>query len=256
VRNYITGTSEIELHFTYPDLENPILKSLRQIVDNQLALPNDEGEAVLALAGYAHSLFAHDGTSTPSASDPLTILQEANAGMEFRCVEYAILATGLLWAHRIPARTVGLKVKDVETRKYGAGHVVIEYWSSELQKWVMCDVQAGVIPTQAGTYLSAYELSVAIEAGAQVDFTSVLSSRFVPGQRFGGKASYLDWISEYLYFMDTPLNLTLESEDRRLQRIAMLIPVGVPAPTSFQGLFDMNAVYTHSVLDFYPQFAD
>jgi hypothetical protein len=83
----------------------------------------------------------------------------------------------------------------------------------------------------------------------------------VPNARFSGvgaysdKPSYTDWIKEYLYFIDTPVRLTLGNEDMRKRQIAMLIPVGVAPPKMFQGMFEMNAIYTHSALDFYPNYS-
>ncbi|HVX58454.1 MAG TPA: transglutaminase-like domain-containing protein [Candidatus Saccharimonadales bacterium] len=233
-----------DFHFQYPIRNNPLLAELQQVS----GVKTDPTKDVI---GYAHNLFAHDGDNTPSANDPLTILKEAQAGKSFRCVEYSTLAAGLLWANGIPARTVGLKTRDVETRKYGAGHVVIEFWDNGLKKWVMSDVQAGVIPLYENTPLSAYELKQHLDSGDPITYASVTNSRFQPGKH-DDKPSYSDWIKEYLYFIDTPASLTLGNEDKQKQKIVMLIPSGTQPPKTFQGLFKMNAVYTTKPEDFYP----
>lgn len=224
------------------------LKTLAEIKPDHT---NSEIENAKAIIGYAHSLFAHNGDNMPSASDPLTILKEAQKGQSFRCVEYSILAAGLLWAHGIPARTIGLKTSDVETREYGAGHVVIEFWSRDLDKWVMSDVQAGLIVEYEDLPLSAYELKQCLDDKKPPNYIAVPHSSFNPDALYDGKPDYSDWIYEYLYYIDTPVSLTLGNEDRRKQRIVMLVPEGSPLPKTFQGMFEINAQYTHSSKNFY-----
>lgn len=253
MQNYNTNTTEKDFQFQYPIKHDPILADLKPVSGIKMDDGKSEIENIQVIIGYAHGLFTHNGDNTPSAADPLTILKEAQAGQSFRCVEYSTLAAGLLWAFGIPARTVGLKTSDVETREYGAGHVVIEFWSSHFQKWIMCDVQAGIIPQNQEVLLSAYEFSQNMGRNDDVTYLTVDGSRFLAGNPYGDKDSYADWINEYLYFIDTPIKLTLGNEDKWKQQIAMLVPLGVKLPKMFQGMFEMNAVYTHSVLDFYPE---
>jgi hypothetical protein len=252
MKTYNTKSNEIDPEFTFPSKDSDVLYDLRKSSGLQLDHSLSEFDNAKNIIGYAHKLFTHDGDNTPSVNDPLTILKEAKEGMSFRCVEYSLLAVGLLWAYDIPARTVGLKMKDVETREHGAGHVVIEFWSSEYKKWVMCDVQAGVIPKSSENPLSAYELSEMLQVGGDVSYELITNSRFGKAKSYTDDSSYSKWINEYLYFINTPLEITLESVDRSLHKIVMLVPIGVEPPKSFQGMFDMNAIYTHSIIDFYP----
>ncbi len=253
MEKYNTETIETDFQFQYPIKDDPILIDLKRVAGVQVDSAKSELQNIKDIIGYAHRLFTHNGDSTPSLNDPLTILKEAKAGQSFRCVEYSTLATGLLWANGIPARTVGLKTSDVETREYGAGHVVIEFWSSEFEKWVMCDVQAGIIPQYEDNLLSAYELNQKLGQNDSITYVPVTGSRFSADKPYDDRPNYSDWIREYLYFIDTPVRLTLGNEDKRAQQIAMLVPLGVKPPKMFQGMFEMNAVYTHSVLDFYPK---
>ena len=245
--------SEANFRFQYPIRTNPVLAELKVAAGLELH-GGDELEKAKIIIGYAHGLFAHNGDNQPSAADPLTILEEAKAGKSFRCVEYSTLAAGLLWAHGIPARTIGLKTEDVETREYGAGHVVIEFWDDGKQKWIMSDVQAGVIPTSAGVPLSAYELRQKLEGDDAIVYLPVAHSRFTPNAPYGDKPSYSGWIKEYLYFIDTPAALTLGNEDKPKQQIVMLVPAGAKPPIMFQGMLRMNAIYMHNVADFYPKY--
>lgn len=251
MQTYNTATMETDFNFQYPDLNDPILSELKTLGNIDLKPDVTELEKAKIVIGYAHGLFTHNGDNTPSSSDPLTIIKEAQAGQSFRCVEYSTLAAALLWAYAIPARTVGLKTSDVQTREYGAGHVVIEFWNSDYQKWIMCDVQAGIIPQTGGMLLSAFELGQKL-GSAPVDYVPVSGSRFSPERTYGDKENYAAWIEKYLYFFDTPVHLQFIDMDRPTEKIAMLIPLNVPAPKLFQNLFVMNAVYTRSVLDFYP----
>jgi hypothetical protein len=159
----------------------------------------------------------------------------------------------LLWAHAIPARTVGLKTGDVETREYGAGHVVIEFWDGELNKWIMSDVQAGIIPTSDNKPLSVAELGQNIRQAAPLSYLPVQGSRFGTDGSFGDMSAYEKWVQEYLYFFDTPVRTTFDDVDRRKEQIAMLVPLGVKSPRMFQNMFEMNAVYTNSLADFYAE---
>ncbi len=241
----------VGIDFDYPIAHNPILAELKQITGIELDTSKDELENTKVIIGYVHKLFTHNGDNNPTASDPLTILKEAQAGQSFRCVEYSTLAAGLLWANGIPTRTVGLKTSDVETREYGAGHVVIEFWSKQFNKWVMSDVQAGIIPESEQLPLSAFELAQKVNRNKPVTYTPVAGARFSGIGEYSDRPSYTEWIKEYLYFIDTPVHLTLGNEDKRRQQIVMLVPLGAKPPVTFQGMFKMNALYTSSTKDFY-----
>jgi hypothetical protein len=239
-----------EKEFVLSVIESIELLELKNLTSDLDTTYSSQLEKAMAICDYVHNLFTHNGDNEPSKIDPLTILNEARAGQSFRCVEYSLLATGLLWAHGIKARPIGLKTADVETREYGAGHVVIEFWCDELGKWVMCDVQAGIMPRLNGEYLSTYELMKAIESDQLVDYIFVDRSSSQLG-KYGDMPSYTDWIQYYLYFIDTPLVLDLKDQDLGTQQIVMLIPVGVNPPIMFQNWFEMNALYTTSATNFY-----
>jgi hypothetical protein len=250
------GTEKAAISFIFPDAADPVLAALRDRADLRFDGSASDMEKALTVIGYAHGLFTHDGDSEPTANDPLTIIDEALAGGSFRCVEYSLLATALLWAYGIPARKIGLKTSDVETREYGAGHVVIEFWDQEGQKWVMCDVQAGLVLESADVYLSAHELGETIKNSGDITPIPVNRSRFkTTHSSFQSVKDYTDWVNEYLCFIDAPLVTDFEGGDLREQRIVMLVPEGVTPPKRFQDIFDMNALYTHDPNAFYPLFS-
>ena len=204
---------------------------------------------VKEIAGYVHNLFEHDGATIPKSLSPFDIVEAAKNGASMRCVEYSFLLAALLWAYDIPARVVGLKKKTMETDTEAAGHVVVEFWDRDHNKWVMCDPQAGVIPFANLTPLSAYELDQEIVRGAIISYEKVLNARFYDEHSI----DYTNWVKDYLFYFDTAIdqNYLITNEERLVERKLMLIPEDVPEPKIFQGKFPINAVYTKSANDFY-----
>ena len=190
-------------------------------------------DRVKNIMDYVHGLFRHDGDTTPKSLSPFDIIEAAEKGISMRCVEYSFLLTALLQAYAIPARIVGLKKKTVETDKEGAGHVVVEYWDKDYQKWIMCDPQENIIPVVDQIPLSCYELGLQIS-------------------KFSDKR-YANWIKDYLYYYDTAINpnFFITNDERLVERKMMLIPHGDPGPKIFQQRFPINAEYVTSVQEFY-----
>jgi hypothetical protein len=250
MKSYITDRSEISISFKYPNFKDPLFPKLRSIANLEVAnLP--EAEKVKKISGYAHSLFSH-GNDIPSLLDPIIIIKEVREGKSFRCVEHSYLATSLLFAYGMPARIVGLKTKDAETREICAGHVVVEFWSAEFKKWIMVDVQFGIIPKYEKDFLSAIELGEKLDQNLPVEYVSIARPCFFSGEE---SKKYTEWIHPYLYFFDTPLDLKLKTTEKKRfsSKRIMLIPIGATPPKVFQKITPINAVYTHSILDFYPQ---
>lgn len=254
MRSYIADQSEISVSFRYPDLNDPLFPELKSITNiNVDTLP--EIKKVKKISGYVHSLFFHSRSNRLSSLNPITIIKEARGGKSFRCVEHSFLTVSLLWAYGIPARMVGLKTKDMETRETEAGHVIAEFWSSKFQKWIMIDVQFGIIPKYKKDFLSALKLGEKLDQGLTVEYILVSQSRFSPET---DTKKYTKWIHPYLYFFDTALNLkslaNTTEQDRVSDKRLMLIPLGVVPPKVFQKTISINAIYTHSILDFYPPY--
>lgn len=245
---------ELQPSFKYPDLADPIFKKLLSETNIIFSDGVNGIERAKAIVGYVHRIFSHDSDNVPSSYDPLTILREAKSGKSFRCVEYSLLSMWLLWAYGIPARRVGLKTADVETREYGAGHVVVELWDYDYKKWVMSDVQAGIIPSFKDVPLSSVELADLLDQKQIISCNKVKGSRFMIDGVFMSEKNYLGWLGKYLYFFDVPLEDTLaKAEINKETQILMLVPLEVKPPVMFQKMFAMNAVYTRSTADFYPQ---
>ena len=249
MQQYITDKSEVDFIFEYPDSNDQIFSELKNITGFNLNSDKNEIEKAKIITDYVHNLFQHSGDNKPSSLNPVTIINEAREGKSFRCVEYSHLTTALLWAFNIPSRSVSLKTKDMETREIGAGHVVVEFYSSEYNKWIMIDVQEGVLFKSENAYLSAFELSEKINNNTPIEFITTDNSNYPK------KEVYTKWIKEYLYFFETPIKIDFEgiitNEDRLNAKRLMLVPLDSENPKVFQKIFPINAIYTHSILDFY-----
>lgn len=233
---------------TYCPYDKAYLDTLRDTydLDGLTADCETEFEKVQAVTKWVTNLWEHDGWNTPPKNDPLSILHDVTEeGAQYRCVEYGTVIFGCLNALDIPARTIGLKTEDVETRELGAGHVATEAYLEDYGKWILIDGQWGVIPMDGDLPLNAVELSEALKRtesdGEPVGFLTLHD---------GGSDGYAEWIKEYLYYM----NVTCYMKSERGYRgyTMMLTPIGSKIPKVFQIKHPLKADnYTHSVVRFY-----
>ncbi|QHL86854.1 hypothetical protein GU926_05135 [Nibribacter ruber] len=239
-------TPQLNPTYQYSTPDNAYLTKLRTSynLDKVVAGKKTDFDKVKAICGWARKRWEHNGDNTPLKNDPISILEEAATGKQFRCVEYGILVSGALNAIGIPARTLALKMEHTDTIAYGAGHVAAEAYLRDLKKWVMVDGQFDVIPMLQNTPLNAVELQQALSAGAP-DLKVVSFS--------GTKAAdYFSWIAPYLFYFDTKLDNRYDVE--RVLGSIMLVPKGYKNLTIFQKVNPIkNMVYTHSLADFYPE---
>ena len=244
-------THATPFNFEWSRPDEAYLRRLRDEynLDTIVAHAADEYDKVRAIRKWARDLWAHDGWNEPSRSDPLTILNEAARGKNFRCVEYAIVTSGALTALGIPARVMSLKTQDVETREFGASHVVLEAYLASLHKWVFVDSQWDVTPFLQEP-LSAVEFQRAI--AEQPERLSLDTSSGAE------QTEYLEWIAPYLFYFDVPFDnrVTAENALWRLEGLdhLMLVSLGAPEPTKFQRNWSLEGMkYTRSLNAFYAQ---
>ena len=252
--SYTTDAPNSLYQFHYADtLNNAFLKELRTANNlEQLTAGQSELEKIKTILDWTSKQWSHNGSNTPTKSDALTILAEARQGKQFRCVEYGIVATAAHNSIGIPARTLGLKTRDVEKVRTGAGHVVSEIYSKELGKWIYIDPQFNIMPTLNGTPLTGVEFQKAIY---NKDAGLVLVNKQGPLSK-DDSASYIKWIGKYLFYFDILFDQkTLDSE--KFMRIngmskLTLVPAGHKEPRIFQRSSKINySYYTNSLNDFY-----
>ena len=107
-------------------------------------LPSPDDSAWSTARGvleWATSSWDHANDHVDSA-DALEVLERADAGERFACVEYSVVLSQALNALGIPARRVNLFMPD-QHAGFGRGHVVSEAWVDDLHRWVVLDGQNG-----------------------------------------------------------------------------------------------------------------
>lgn len=217
-------------------------------IDSLIKDTKTDTEKTLKILHWVHNQWQHNGNNEPRKRDAISILEEVKEGKNFRCVEYGIVASACLNAIGLKTRTLGLKTKDVETRQYGAGHVVSEVFLNDLKKWVLIDGQWDAMPVLNGIPLNAVEFQKAIANNfkeLEIRTSSGLS-----------KNHYIDWIYPYLYYFDISFDnregINADTKKINGKNRLMLVPVGSTKPTIFQITNKIdNCLYTNSLNDFY-----
>ncbi|MCC5928899.1 MAG: transglutaminase domain-containing protein [Cyclobacteriaceae bacterium] len=241
--------------FVYQNEENsPRLSELRKSynLDELVAGKESDLEKVLSLLAWTNAQWSHSGSNTPSDNSTFTILEEARSGKKFRCVEYGIVLRSVLAAYGYPARTLGLKTRDVETTRIGAGHVLTEVWMPQFEKWVILDAQFNTMPLLGGVPLNAVEFQAAIIE--KQSFVLINSQGTVSSKT---RKKYLNFIPHYLYYFDFRMDQReipyAESKKYQDKGILQLVPLGANEPKVFQRSRDISKDlhYTHSLADFY-----
>lgn len=253
--SYTNDNPDKLYEFYYSDtVANDFLRELRtnykldQVVDGET---NEIGK-IRSILDWTSRQWAHNGSNTPTKQDALTILKEAGEGKQFRCVEYGIVATAALNSIGIPARTLGLKTRDVEKVMRGAGHVVAEVFLKERNKWIFIDPQFNILPTLNGIPLNGVEFQRAIY---NKDVNLKLTNK--QGELDDEYArSYINWVGKYLFYFDIlfdqqTMNAGNFKSINGMTKLT-LVPVGYKNPVVFQRHSKINySYYTHSLNDFY-----
>ncbi|SMG35482.1 Transglutaminase-like superfamily protein [Marivirga sericea] len=206
-------------------------------------------DKILTIQGWVQSRWEHDCCNTPKENNALYILEQAEKGERFRCVEYSTVAKQCLASLGFKVRGLGLMTKDISDVQSGGGHVVNEVYIQDIKKWMYFDPQFGVIPTLDGAPLNAVELQYRIKNGLYFDLIN-------PNQTTT-KEDYIEWVSPYLYYFTVNLNQGgIGIWDRIVgnKKSLTLYPKGAEQPAYFQKIFRLNtSYYTHSLSDFYPE---
>ena len=246
-----TTSKNNKLKFWYEqNNNNDYLNLLRSKypIDSLIKDTKTDTKKALNVLHWVHNQWQHNGNNEPQKNDAISILKEAKEGKNFRCVEYGIVTSACLNAIGLKTRTLYLKTKDVETRQYGAGHVLSEVYLNDLKKWVLIDGQWDAMPVLNSIPLNAVEFQKAIAENykeLEIKTSSDLSKR-----------TYVDWIYPYLYYFEISfdnrqgIDINTKKIDGKSQ--LMLVPLGANKPTVFQIKYKIDdCLYTNSLNDFY-----
>ena len=252
---YEPATGETIYPFVYADtVGHTYLRALRDGygLEEVIAGASSDRERALLLTHWARERWRGHGRTVPSAGDALTILEEAESGRKFRCVEFATVASAAMAAVGMPSRRVGLKKKTVETTLGGGGHMVAEVWLADEQQWALVDGEFDLMPVLDGRALNAVAFKRALQEEQTVGFVSAAGPVKPSKQK-----RYLEFIERYLYYINArfderklappyqPITFTGKTQ-------LMLVPKDAKEPTVFQRKRRMDQfVFTRSVEDFY-----
>ncbi len=184
-----------------------------------------------------------DNTVAPTVST-LELLERAQNGERFTCVEYARLLVEVLTAYGFPARMVGLSTQRIEVQPRGARHVAVEVWSLTYHKWIFLDPQWGIYPCLDGQWLSAYELVNAIESGKLLAIEFIPSPEVCAYNRTTADEhveQYRDFIATYTGYLDFPYVF-----EGKITLLMYICNDSLPLPLAFQGMPISGLFYTRS----------
>ena len=226
-----TDPADDALRMKRPATDSDALRTLRETykLDAIVAGATDDLDRVRRMCRWVHGRTSHQGWDGDLPSDALGLLQVAEKGGEWRCVEYGTVLAGCLNAVGIPARQVGGQARDVETIAVGAGHVFAEAWLADRQRWMFVDAQMDIVGLDSdGTPMNS------------VEFRESLSRPNPPIPYPLGLAFCMN------YF-----RTGFEAADGK--RISIMVgPVGSRMPTKFQRVpFPAPDRFTHRLADFY-----
>eukprot|EP01029_Cantina_marsupialis_P024239 TRINITY_DN617_c3_g1_i1.p2 TRINITY_DN617_c3_g1~~TRINITY_DN617_c3_g1_i1.p2 ORF type:complete len:382 (-),score=-10.48 TRINITY_DN617_c3_g1_i1:252-1397(-) len=118
-----------------------------------------EPEMFLELMSWVSSRWKHNGwNAAPDSLTSLDILNNAQKGEQYRCVEYGKVLKDILLSFGYTSRAVSLKHVNTAYGGAGMGHVATEVWSNKLQKWIFLDPQFNVYASYQGNTLNIYEI--------------------------------------------------------------------------------------------------
>ena len=243
-------TKQYELNYEVHSSDSGlvVLRSTYQL-DTIIKDCKTDFEKVVKIQSWVQSRWKHDGSNAPEKRDAMYILQEAEKGKRFRCVEYSLVANQCLQSLGFKVRNLGLMTKDISQVKSGGGHAVNEVYLEDIGKWVFIDPQFDVITVRNGIPLNAVELQQVIAGNTHFDILN-------PNQTIT-KEEYIKWIGPYLYYFYTSINGQRISVWDRIvgnKRQLLLLPVEAKKPRYFQKIFKLNNFhYTTSIGDFYPK---
>ena len=214
-----------------PATNSETLRTLRETykLDAIVAGAADDLDRIRRVCRWVHARTSHQGWNGDLPSDELGLLQVAEKGGQWRCVEYGIVLAGCLNAVGIPARHVGGQARDVETIAVGAGHVFAEAWIVDRQRWMFVDAQMDIVGLDSdGTPMNS------------VEFRNSLSRPTPPIPYPLGLAFCMN------YFVTG-----FEAADGTRTSI-MLGPIGSKMPTKFQRVLSRAPDrFTHRLADMY-----
>jgi len=245
----LTNLELCDLTFPDPETDKDLIKLRNKYKLDELTKDATSNiDKALIILNWVSSRWEHNGIQKPEKNDGLSILDEAEKGKRFRCVEYGIVLSSCLNAIGLPSRVLYLKTKDSEKNIVGAGHVVSEAYMPDLKKWVFLDGQINYIPFFNNKPLNAIEYQKAIYSN--LDNIELRSKSGTMSKALAKKRK--KWVGKYLFYFSSSFDSSNKREKCNEKSQLMLVPIKEKEPTVFQGKFEIDyCIYTNNLKDFY-----
>lgn len=202
-----------------------------------------EVEQIKSTMAWVTKQWAHDGMNQPPGHfTALDILKKVHQKkVQYRCVEYSIVLSEILQAFGFVTRTVALRSADVAYGGFGQGHVAIEVWINDLNKWAFFDPQFGTYLTLNDTTLPLNFFEV-FSLKKQNKWSSV-DVHFVnsPKNTKTEAITYKKFISQYFGHMTV-------SSGPGSPRISLKLE-SAETPITFQGMSSDHLIFTDDFRD-------
>jgi Transglutaminase-like superfamily len=204
--------------------------------------PADEWQRVLRSVAWVHHHIQHDSFNQTLQTSSLQILQRAQQGERFSCVEYAKVLRDSLNMQGIVARSIGLQSTKIAYGSLGSSHVAVEAWSNSYSKWVLLDAQFGVYPFFDHKPLNAREL-YQLQRQGKLKHVVFKPVEGIFDQELNQE--YHQFIGHYLGYMSFRIR-----SDAGILNLVMPL-AGKTLPLTFQGLPKSSQLFTRNTQDVY-----
>lgn len=227
-----------------PDsIEKPVYQKLRAYHQFKLKSGKTNDFAnILTITAWVSQRWQHDPYGiAPENAGGMDILQAAEAGERFSCLEYSKVLRDMLHAHGYVARTVNLQSSDIAYGGLGTAHVAVEVYVPHLNKWVFLDPQWGKYLVVEQNPLSVYEYQelIATNNVQKIRSSSVIDSKT------DNDSKYEMFLRQYLGYYSVD---QMTDEERVHVLLAMQ---GKQWPITFQGLPRNAQIFSHNPDDVY-----
>lgn len=223
------------------------LKNLKAYVAAKGFNPNEKSELdfVVSALKWVSQQWSHDGINHPPDDfKALDILKAVHDKKEqYRCVEYGIVLSEMLQAYGFTARIVGLRAMDVAYGGWGRGHVAMEVWLNDIEKWIFLDPQFGayLYTSDKTKPLNFFEIAQEHKSGKWKSLNVV----------FTEKHTEANYDSDYKDFLKGYFGHFKVSAGKGTPNVALLLE-GEDLPLTFQANPLDAVVYTKDPSILYP----
>ena len=149
--------------------------------------------------------------------------------LSITCGTIAGLSVSILQEERFRARRVGALTLD-EWNTYDNGHALLEVFDPEAGKWMLADVDMGLLFRKGETFLSAYEFWQAVARDEQPEFFVLSDKEIDPFFMSPGGFNYSLWMrwkmrdeggtwDWYRHIFQVPCIIREGAEDEPTQRV-------------------------------------